>query len=268
MTNVMIHTIVWRRLLLILAIGAIPVASGLLVMDYQLERKLAENAEVSVQEAIFSVDQALARMEASLDSILPLAGKPCAEVHDALDQRVASSPHLRSLALTRGQQAYCVTDMDPLEYLSAFSDSGRQVTLAFDAPSSPNATIIKIQKPHSDPGVIATAYGRVLRDELRGFQDGLTLLLEFNDQYIWSEVDSRDPQRPSQAEYNHHAVSEKYGYKVIGGYAKGYTAQEFRLSLHQVLPSLVLVGVASMFITYLGLARTRKSKGHTAANEP
>lgn len=268
MATIMIHTIDWRKLLLILAIGVIPVLSGLLMMDYQLERKLEENAQISVQEAVFSIDQALGRMEASLETILPLAGKPCAVVLDALDQSVASSPHLRSLALTRGQQAYCATDMDPLEYLSAFSESGRQAKLAFDAPSSPNAAIIKIQKPHSDPGVIATAYGRLLRDELRAFQDGLTLLLEFNDQYIWSDGDSRDPQRPSQAEYNQRAVSEKYGYVVIGGYAKGYTAQEFRLSLHQVLPSLVLVGVASMFITYLGLARTRKRKADTAAIDP
>lgn len=202
------HIINWRKLLLILAIGMIPVLSGLLVMDYQLERKLEENARISVQEAVFSIDQALDRMEASLEKTLPLAGKPCVEVLGALDQRVASSPHLRSLVLTRGKQAYCATDMDPLEYLSAFSGSGLQTQLAFDAPSSPNAAIIKIQKPHSDPGVIATAYGRLLRDELRAFQDGLTLLLEFNDLYIWSDGDSRDPQRPSQAEFSQRAVSK------------------------------------------------------------
>ena len=65
----------WRKLLLILSIGAIPVLSGLLMMNYQLDRKLEENAKVSVQEAIFSIDQALGRMEGDLDLILPLAGK-------------------------------------------------------------------------------------------------------------------------------------------------------------------------------------------------
>ncbi|MGK0148510.1 MULTISPECIES: CSS-motif domain-containing protein [Pseudomonas] len=230
-------------------------------MDYQLERKLEENAKVSVQEAVFSIDQALGRMEADLDMILPLAGKPCDQVLDTLEQRVANSPHLRSLILTRDQQAYCATDMDPLPYISAFSQSGRQTELAFDAPSSPNAAIIKIQRPHNDPGVIATAYGRQLRDELRAFQDGLTLLLEFNDLYIWSEGDSRDAQRPSQVEFTEQTISQKYGYVVIGGYPKGYAAQEFRISLHQVLPSLVLVGVASMFIMYLGLTISGKKKG-------
>ena len=48
---------------------------------------------------------------------------------------------------------------------------------------------------------------------------------------------------------------------MIGGYPKGYATQEFRLSLHQVLPSLVLVGVASMFIMYLGLTISGKKKG-------
>ncbi len=250
----------WRKLLLIVSIGSIPVLSGLLMMDYQLERKLEENAKVSVQEAVFSIDQALGRMEADLDMILPLAGKPCDQVLDTLEQRVANSPHLRSLILTRDQQAYCATDMDPLPYISAFSQSGRQTELAFDAPSSPNAAIIKIQRPHNDPGVIATAYGRQLRDELRAFQDGLTLLLEFNDLYIWSEGDSRDAQRPSQVEFTEQTISQKYGYVVIGGYPKGYAAQEFRISLHQVLPSLVLVGVASMFIMYLGLTISAKKK--------
>nr|HDS0974312.1 CSS-motif domain-containing protein [Pseudomonas putida] len=243
-----------------MSIGSIPVLSGLLMMDYQLERKLEENAKVSVQEAVFSIDQALSRMEADLDMILPLAGKPCDQVLDTLEQRVANSPHLRSLILTRDQQAYCATDMDPLPYISAFSQSGRQTELAFDAPSSPNAAIIKIQRPHNDPGIIATAYGRQLRDELRAFQDGLTLLLEFNDLYIWSEGDSRDAQRPSQVEFTERTISQKYGYVVIGGYPKGYAAQEFRLSLHQVLPSLVLVGVASMFIMYLGLTISAKKK--------
>ncbi len=251
----------WRKLLLILSIGAIPVLSGLLMMNYQLDRKLEENAKVSVQEAIFSIDQALGRMEGDLDLILPLAGKPCDKVLGTLEQRVANSQHLRSLILTRDQQAYCATDMDPLAYNSAFALSGRQTELAFDAPSSPNAAIIKVQRPNSNPGIIATAYGRQLRDELRAFQDGLILLLEFGDLYIWSEGDSRDAQRPSQVEFTERSVSQKHGYVVIGGYPKGYATQEFRLSLHQVLPSLVLVGVASMFIMYLGLTISGKKKG-------
>ncbi|RCL26951.1 hypothetical protein C6A77_10490 [Pseudomonas sp. AFG_SD02_1510_Pfu_092] len=250
----------WRNLLLTLAIGLTPVLSGLMMMDYQLGRKLEENAKVSVQEAVFSIDQAIGRMEADLEMIQPLAGQPCVEVFDALEQRVANSPHLRSLVLTRDRQAYCTTDMDPLAYNSAFSQSARQTELAFDAPSSPNAAIIKIQRPQNDPGVIATAYGRPLRDELRAFQDGLTLLLEFNDLYIWSEGDSRDAQRPSQVEFTERAASGKYGYVVIGGYAKGYTAKEFRLSLHQVLPSLVLVAVVSMVIMFLGLTVSGRRK--------
>ncbi|EFI8498779.1 hypothetical protein A9817_004832, partial [Escherichia coli] len=51
------------ELVLLMAVGLVPVFSGLLVINYQQEAKLADNAEVSVREAVFSVDQALDRVQ-------------------------------------------------------------------------------------------------------------------------------------------------------------------------------------------------------------
>ena len=72
------------ELLLILSISLIPVASGLAVMVYQQDRKLEENARVSVQEAIYSVDLSLDRLHAIANNALALAGKPCAEAKVSL----------------------------------------------------------------------------------------------------------------------------------------------------------------------------------------
>ncbi len=52
-----------RELLLLTTVGLVPVISGLLVMIVQLEMKLEENAAISVQEAVFSIDQALNRLQ-------------------------------------------------------------------------------------------------------------------------------------------------------------------------------------------------------------
>ena len=116
-------------------------------------------------------------------------------------------------------------------------------------------------------GVIVTSYGTMLRNELRAFQTGLTLVLEFGDLYIWTDGDSRDPARPSQAEFFQEGVSEKYGYTVKAGYAQGYSANETRQTMRQLFPSLALVGIITGAITYWGLFRQRNLRARSAASK-
>ncbi|MFP3407643.1 CSS-motif domain-containing protein [Pseudomonas sp. SIMBA_065] len=256
------------ELLLIMAIGLVPVVSGLLVMVFQLEKKLEENAQISIQEAVFTIDKVLERMHSTALLAQPLAGKACADVISTLQDQVARDPLLRSLTLTQDQQAYCSTHTESLEHLSAFAQSGQGVELAIDSPVLPTTLVTHFQVPGQNPSVIVTGNASELRNELRAFQDGLTLLLEFGDQYIWSHGDSRDPNRPSQSEYTVRAVSAKYGYAVTGGYAQGYSAQEIRQSMLQILPSLVLVGIVTGSIIYWGLFRARGNRRGTAAEKP
>jgi len=96
-----------RELLLLTTVGLVPVISGLLVMIVQLEMKLEENAAISVQEAVFSIDQALNRLQEAAQRTLPLAGKPCQSVNSALQEQVVSRSVLRSLTLVKGNEAYC-----------------------------------------------------------------------------------------------------------------------------------------------------------------
>lgn len=254
------------ELLLLIALGLVPVVSGLLVMVFQLEKKLAENAHISVQEAVFSVDQALDRMLETARQAMPFAGRPCNDVIGKLQDQVASRSMVRSLSLIKGNQAYCSTTSDSLADLSAFALSGRQVELAYGSETASNKLLVNFYLAGNDNGVIVTAYAMQLRDELDGFQDGLTLLLEFGDRYIWSHGDSRDRQPPSQSEFTASALSVKYGYQVKGGYAQGYTAREARQSMLQILPSLMLVGIVTGSIVYLTLFRARVNRRGTAAN--
>ena len=89
------------EILLVLTIGMVPVVSGLLVMVYQLERKLEENAMVSVQEAIFTIDRVLDHLQTAASTALPLAGHPCVKVMGTLERLVAGDPRIRSLVLTQ-----------------------------------------------------------------------------------------------------------------------------------------------------------------------
>ena len=256
-----------RELLLLITVGLVPVISGLLVMIVQLEMKLAENATISVQEAVFSVDQALNRMHEAALRALPLAGQSCDSVKSRLQDQVVSRSMLRSLTLVEGNKAYCSSTSDSLEHLAAFALSGRKVELSYGQPDNRRKLLVNYYLPGKNGGVIVTAYAIQLRNELDGFQDGLTLLLEFDDRYIWSKGDSRDAQRPSQSEFSASALSSQYGYRVKGGYADGFTAQEIRQSMLQIAPSLMLVGIVTGSIVYLGLYRARAQRRGAAAEQ-
>lgn len=255
------------ELLLTLAISLLPVGSGLMIMFYQHDKKLEETARISVSEAIYSVDLALDRIHASAAAAMKLAGAACESAQAQLHDQIANAPHLRSLALTVDGRTYCNTLKTPYPADSIFPDATSQFRLALDPPATPNSVLLAYQLREDNLGVIATTYGMLLRKELRAFQTGLTLLLEFGDLYIWTDGDSRDPVRPSQAEFFQEGVSKKYGYTVKAGYAQGYSARETRLMMKQLFPSLGLVGIITGAITYWGLFRQRSRRAHSAASQ-
>ncbi|PVZ42248.1 CSS-motif domain-containing protein [Pseudomonas sp. CC120222-01a] len=254
------------ELLLALAISLLPVLSGLMILFYQHDKKLEETARISVNEAIYSVDLALDRIHASASTALMLAGATCESAEPQLLDQVAKAPHLRSLALTVDGSTYCNTLKTPYPPDHMFPDAQSQFRLALHPPATPNSVLLAYQLTEQNMGVIATSYGMLLRNELRAFQTGLTLLLEFGELYIWTDGDSRDPMRPSQEEFFKEGISTKYGYTVKAGYAAGYSAHETRQTMKQLFPSLALVGVITGSITYWGLFRQRNQRVRSAAN--
>lgn len=254
------------EILLVLTIGMVPVVSGLLVMVYQLERKLEENAMVSVQEAIFTIDRVLDHLQTAASTALPLAGQPCVKVMGTLERLVAGDPRIRSLVLTQDGQAYCSTIDTSSSYSPSFNNPSDHVQLNFNSPVTPNDVVVELRLTYANPGVIVTAYGLELRNELRGFQDGLVLLLEFGETYLWSAGDSREAQRPSQTEFFRSAMSSKHGYTVKGGYRQGHTSQEIRQSMMRILPSLALIGLLTGAIMYWGIFRSRANGRHAGSS--
>ncbi|WP_322362866.1 CSS-motif domain-containing protein [Pseudomonas sp. Teo4] len=251
--------------MLAITTSLMPVASGLLVMLYQMERRLEENARVSVQEAVYAIDIALDRLQGSAKLVLPLAGQPCSRAKGKLVDLVQGMQHLRSLTLAQDGKTYCSSTSGKLSHESLYIDQDKPVMLVFDPPTAPNSVLVVYQLRRDNLSVYASTYGLELSKELRSFQDGLTLLLEFGEHYIWSDGDSRDAARPSQSEYFETAHSMKYGYTVKGGYEEGFTAREARQSLLQIMPSLALVGILTGSIVYWGIVRMgRKKLGATA----
>jgi hypothetical protein len=255
-------------LLLTLAISSIPVASGLMVMIYQHDNKLKETARVSLKEAIFSIDMSLNRLHDAAVVAMPLAGSACETAKAPLLKQVQDVRYLRALALTVDARVYCDTQVPPRTKSRFPTTSESPVQLIFDSPTAPNAVLVAYQLRRENLSVIASTYGMELRNELRAFQTGLVLLLEFGDFYIWADGDSRDPARPSQSEFLMTGKSDKYGYTVKVGYPDGFAANERRHMLMQILPSLALIGIITGSIFYWGLFRQWGKPGCAAAQNP
>lgn len=245
------------ELLLVLAVGLIPIVSGLTVMFYQLERKLEENAHISAQEALFAIDRRLDNLLLAASTASQYSGQTCDDVVKQLGEITATDPALHSLVLIKDNLAYCSTLPLIVPYRIDMA-AGRSVRLNFDSPTTPNGVVVEYRLVKGKAGIIATSYGIELRRELQGFQDGLVLMLEFEDAYLWSQGDSRDRQRPSQSEFFHRASSTRHDYQVNVGYPKGYQLAEARVLMVQVLPSLALVGLLTAGITCWGIFHGRR----------
>jgi len=252
------------ELLLVSAVGLIPIVSGLTVMFYQLERKLDENARISGHEALFAIDRRLDSLLLTASTASQFSGQACDNVIEQLRAMTASDPRIHSLVLTRDDLAYCSTLPTIIPHHIDIT-AGRTVRLNFDSPTTPNGVMVEYRLSNDGLGIIATSYGIELRRELQGFQDGLVLVLEFEDAYLWSQGDSRDQQQPSQSEFFRSAPSTRHDYRVNVGYPAGYTLAEARTLMVQVLPSLTLVGLLTAAITYWGILRARRKRERTTA---
>lgn len=251
------------EVLITVAVGLVPITSGLAVTGYQLDKKLEQVSSTSVQEALFVIDRALDQVHQAALEALPLSGKPCRSVQDELKGLVLRNAQLHSLSLTQDDQVYC-SSLSTFTLHTPEFKAGQNLMLTFGMPSVPNEAILQYRLAGQHPGVIASAYGLTLRSELNGFQSGLVLLLEFGDRYIWSAGDSRDAERPSQTEYFQSQTSTKYDYTVEVGFPEGYRKHELLQATLQTLPSLALVGLLTSAFTYWGLFRSRNKAVHDA----
>nr|WP_314484647.1 CSS-motif domain-containing protein [uncultured Pseudomonas sp.] len=256
------------ELVLLMAVGLVPVFSGLLVISFQQEAKLEENAEVSVREAVFSIDQALDRVLEVAKSTLPLAGQPCERVKRALADQVTSRSMLRSLALVQDGQAYCSTASDSLDVLTEIASTPQQVILTQRMLDVHGHLLLNLQLQGERSSVIATSFPVQLRNELDAFKDGLTLVLEFDEHAVWKDGDSLNGERPSTAEFTHEQVSNNYPYRVVGGYPDGHRGQELRAAVFQMLPSLMLVGLMTGSVIYVVLGKVRVRRRDSAVGRP
>lgn len=242
-------------LLLLMAIGLAPVVCGLLILMVQVDRKLDEFSRFSATEAIHGVDQLIQVLHDSSSRSLHLSGRPCLEVAQQLRSQVVAVPRLRSLALTRGNQAYCDSvDGEQARAIDQKLFFNQRLWLAEGDGNCVNTAVLHYRLQERPYGVIAQVDARMLQAELLGFENGIVLVLEFGPNFLWAQGDA-DGGMPDQREHQVRATSEQFGYSVQAGYPKGHTRQEVLQSMVMTLPSLILVGILTAGIAHWGMRR-------------
>ncbi|HGM5582459.1 TPA: CSS-motif domain-containing protein [Pseudomonas putida] len=244
------------NLMVSMLIGTAPVISGLVVMDYQLHKQLEENAKVSIEEAVFAVDRVFDSLHRAALHAQPLGTQPCRVVQQELESQARRNPRIHSLVLTRNDAEFCSSLGTKSLHTPRFA-AGEYLRLNMSSPTTPNGVLVEYRLAADSHAVIASTYALELRNELRGFKDGLVLLLEFGDLYLWAEGDSRDAGRPSLSEFPQSGISEKYGYIIRAGYPSDFTAREARQIKTNIMPSLVLIGLLTSVLVLWGVLRNR-----------
>lgn len=247
------------ELLVILLIGLTPVGCGLLIMTWQVEKMLAESTQVSIQHTVQDIDRILDSLHNASNKVLNLADFPCQKALPSLRTEVAMRPELRSLVLVRENRAYCSTVYGEYQLL-VYPGSFFNLRLRLEAGNNvtPDSAILYYRLQEYPLGVLALVDAKTLQTALQRIKAKANLVLQFGDDYLWSDGHTFDEELPDHAEQHVRVVSATYGYAVHGGYPAGYIWQTMTSNAQAIIPSLLLVGVMTSAAVYWTLFRNRR----------
>lgn len=241
-----------------LLVGLSPVVCGLLVMAWQVDKKLDDSAVIARQKALHSVDQLIDSLHAASNKVLNLAEYPCDKALPTLHSEVVANPELRSLTLVRENRAYCSTLrgesgllVDPGDYFN------HRLRLEPGNDNTPDSAILFYRLQEYPYGVLAVADGQILQRLLRGLHESASVLLQFGPNRIGATGEVQQTTEAPDLEQYTSMVSPLYGYTLHVGYPPGHTARQLLDNSVALAPSLLLVGVITAIGSYWAMNRRR-----------
>ncbi|QKZ05201.1 MULTISPECIES: CSS-motif domain-containing protein [Pseudomonas] len=235
-----------RAVLAATLIGLLPVASGLLVLHWQVERNLRDEVRHTTAEAIRQLDVIIAQAAQSAERLLPLAGEPCESVLHQVRQEVTIEPFVRSANLVRDHQGYCSSFYGayqrPVSQQEYFN--GRLLLRASN-PVTPDEASLVYRLYNHPHGVRTVIDGRTLASALRMIEGHAVLVLQVGEAFLWSDSSVRGGDIPDHPEHHTLLTSKEFGYQVHGGFAPGYGWGYLKRQAFATLGGLLLLGIAT-----------------------
>ncbi|WP_110972400.1 CSS-motif domain-containing protein [Pseudomonas huaxiensis] len=247
------------ELLTTLLIGLAPVACGLLVMAWQVDKKLDESVGFVQREALSRVDGLIESLHGASNKVLNLAELPCSKALPTLYSEVVANPELRSLTLVRENRAYCSTLrgesgllVDPGDYFN------HRLRLEPGNDNTPDSAILYYRLQEYPYGVLAVADGAILQRLLHGIREPVNVVLQFGPASIGPSGEVQDIADIAEMEQYASLVSPMYGYALHVGYQPGHTASQLMENSLAIAPSLLLVGLMTAIGSYWAMYRRRQ----------
>lgn len=233
-----------RALVFALLIGLSPVVTGLLVLNFQLEKQLENEASHATREGLRLIENVIRPVAETTNALMSMAGQACVTAVPMLREQAISQKNLRSLLLVSDNNIYCSSlfgDLDlPLNPGDFFN---RTLWLRAGNEVTPDRPVLYYRTYEHPYGVVSLIEGGTLRSTLANLRTDAKLTLEFGPNYLDSDGNVHESKTDDHEELHVRIVSQDFGFAVHGGYPSGTHWEAFKARATTTASSLLLVGI-------------------------
>ncbi|MBO9552580.1 cyclic diguanylate phosphodiesterase [Pseudomonas sp.] len=235
----------WRTLLPWI-VGVVPLACGLAVMNWQIERELRAASQATARQVVEHVDHILDNLANAAQVLLPLAGSPCVDAQLALRSQVTRNAFVRSTNLFQHHNLYCSSlfgDFD--EPVDAHDYTDGRLWLMNGNSVTPGHALLVYRASDGDRGAIITVDGDHLLTALRLIGPEEALQIRVGNAWMGKDGAVQDGVPPAAAAADVTLGSTRYPFSVHGGYEAGKQGELLRSHYPALLSLLLVLGVVA-----------------------
>lgn len=238
----------WRTLLP-WVVGVLPVACGLPVMNWQIEREMQASSQVTARQVVEHVERILDNLSSAANALLPLVDSPCDEAQLILRAQVTRNAFVRSTNLFRHNALYCTSlfgafeePVNPGDYIDGklWLMDGNSVT--------PGYPLLVYRASDGDRGAISTVDGEHLLTALRLIGPDEVLQIRVGDAWMGKDGIVQKGVPPAAASANVLLGSTRYPFSVQGGYGADQQGLLWRSHYPALFGLLLVLGVVAALV--------------------
>ncbi|WP_416773223.1 EAL domain-containing protein [Pseudomonas sp. RHF3.3-3] len=233
-----------------LLIGLLPVVSGIAILHWQADRALNANTRETAQDALKQFELMLDNAERAAHAIVPLAGRPCAQVELALREQVTRRPFVRAANLAWDNNLYCTSlfgpyqeVIDPANYVagSLWLMKGNTVT--------PGSSLLAYRLAQGNGAAIVSIDGYHLSNLLHLMGRETGLVLQVGNAWTSGQGQIMDGKAPAFAVARTTLRSTRFPFSVSAGFAEGETWRYLVREYRELLALLLILGLLAGITT-------------------
>lgn len=238
----------WRTLLP-WVVGVLPVACGLAVMNWQIDREMQASSQATTRQVVEYVERILDNLSSAANALLPLAGSPCDQAQLTLRAQVTRNAFVRSTNLFRNNNLYCSSLFGAFDETVRPGDYTDGKLWLMDGNSvTPGHPLLVYRASDGDRGAISTVDGDHLLTALRLIGPDEDLQIRVGDAWMGKDGIVHKGVPPAAANANVLLGSTRYPFSVHGGYGADKRGQLWRSHYPALFGLLLVLGAVAALV--------------------